>query len=167
VLAERGYKFSMGPGPMLFEISDDGTVIDLVPFYPEFLVTSVSRSIRDYYITSYRDRFFLQPPNWFKVYIGLEGLYHMPITLWFLKALPNEDPLLPLHLLVFALETGITTLTCLVEMLSWEGYTKEEVGRLSTLYGPYLGFGTLIWRPGRSGTDVWQLCSWVWTRSCG
>jgi len=52
-----------------------------------------------------------------------------------------DDALVPLHLLAFALETALTTLTCAVEMVSWEGYTKEEVGRLCGLYLPYLGLG--------------------------
>ena len=117
------------------------TVIDLVPFYPKTLVPRFSQTIRDFYITSYRDRFFIEPSNWFKMYIALEGLYHLPITLWMLQALPKDDPMLPLHLLIFSLETGITTLTCLVEMLSWNGYTSQEIVRLSTLYGPYLAFG--------------------------
>ncbi|RMZ85303.1 hypothetical protein DV738_g112, partial [Chaetothyriales sp. CBS 135597] len=115
-------------------------LIDLVPFYPSALVPAVSQSIRKFYIETYRDRFFIAPPNWFRVYIGLEGVYHLPVTIWMLRALPNNDPMLPLQLLIFALETSLTTLTCLVEMLSWEGYTSEEVTRLTMLYGPYLGF---------------------------
>ena len=132
-------------------------VIDLVPFYPKTLVPPISQTIREFYITTYRDRFFIEPSNWFKVYIGLEGLYHLPITLWMLQALPKDDPMLPLHLLVFAMETGITTLTCLVEMLSWEGYTSQEVMRLGTLYGPYLAFGECSIQQEDAMLTDWQL----------
>jgi EXPERA (EXPanded EBP superfamily) len=45
------------------------------------------------------------------------------------------------NLLVFGIETAVTTLTCLVEMLSWQGYTNEELGRLCSLYVPYLVVG--------------------------
>ena len=45
--------------------------------------------MRKYYIETYRDRFFVQPPPWFKVYVFLEGLYHLPISLWMLGALVN------------------------------------------------------------------------------
>ncbi|RMZ79251.1 hypothetical protein DV737_g3517, partial [Chaetothyriales sp. CBS 132003] len=121
-------------------------LIDLVPFYPSALVPAISQTIRKFYIESYRDRFFIAPPNWFRVYLGLEGVYHLPITIWMLRALPNDHPMLPLQLLIFALETSLTTLTCLVEMLSWEGYASEEVTRLTLLYGPYLGFGELPYR---------------------
>lgn len=46
-----------------------------------------------------------------------------------------------MNLLVFGVETAVTTLTCLVEMLSWQGYTNEELGRLCSLYVPYLVVG--------------------------
>ncbi|RMZ92756.1 hypothetical protein DV736_g64, partial [Chaetothyriales sp. CBS 134916] len=118
--------------------------IDLVPFYPSALVPAISKKIRQSYIESYRDRFFIAPPSWFRVYIGLEGVYHLPITIWMLRALPNDHPMLPLQLLIFALETSLTTLTCLVDMLSWEGYASEELTRLTMLYGPYLGFGIVM-----------------------
>jgi hypothetical protein len=116
-------------------------VIDLVPFYPDALVLPLSKTIREFYITTYRDRFFVEPPSWFKGYLALEALYHIPATLWFLQALPKDDQLVPLHLLIFALETGITTMTCLVEMLGWEGYNTAEKRSLLSLYGPYLGVG--------------------------
>ena len=119
-------------------------VIDLVPFYPAALVPPISHTLRKFYVSSYRDRFFIVPTNWFRVYAALEGLYHLPATLWMLQALPKADPMVPLHLLVFAMETGVTTLTCLAEMLSWEGYTTQELLSLSTLYGPYLAFGEFI-----------------------
>lgn len=50
----------------------------------------------------------------------------------------QDDALLPLQLLVFALETALTTLTSTLEMLSWEGYTSAEQQRLCGLYLPYL-----------------------------
>lgn len=55
--------------------------------------------------------------------------------------------MIPLQLLAFALETGVTTLTCVVEMLSWEGYTREEQGRLASLYVPYLALGMCLLHP--------------------
>ena len=58
-----------------------------------------------------------------------------------------DHQLLPVHLLVFGVQTGITTLTCLVEMLNWQGYTNEALGRLCSLYVPYLAVGmdSLSW----------------------
>ena len=52
-----------------------------------------------------------------------------------------EHPLVPLVLLVFALQTAVTTATCLMDMVSWEGFSMEKKWRLGGLYGGYLGFG--------------------------
>lgn len=53
----------------------------------------------------------------------------------------QDDPLVPLHLLVFSLEVAVSTLVCTLEMLSWEGYSTDEQKQLSALYMPYLGLG--------------------------
>jgi len=87
----------------------------------------------------------------------LELVYHLPLSLWAIPAIRRsefihgsnrvgwltreDDPLVPLQLLVFALETAVTTLTCTLEMLSWEGYSPEEQTRLCALYVPYLVLG--------------------------
>ena len=51
--------------------------------------------------------------------------------------------MVPLHLLIWSLETGVTTLTCATEMFSWTGYTSEEKTRLAGLYLPYLALGKM------------------------
>lgn len=48
------------------------------------------------------------------------------------------DALVPLVLLVFAVQTAVTTGTCVVDMFSWEGFAGEERIALSQLYVPYL-----------------------------
>jgi cytochrome c oxidase subunit IV len=45
---------------------------------------------------------------------------------------------LAIHLLIFGVATTITTLTCLVDMLSWPGYSRREHINLCSLYVPYL-----------------------------
>jgi hypothetical protein len=70
----------------------------------------------------------------------LELLFHLPFTLWAIPALLRNDPRLPLGLLVFSLETVLTTLTCMVEMLSWQELTPVQRGLqgLGGMYGGYL-----------------------------
>jgi hypothetical protein len=51
---------------------------------------------------------------------------------------------LALNLLIFGIQTALTTFTALVEMLSWEGYTMGEQLRLSSLYGPYLALAVVM-----------------------
>ncbi len=52
-----------------------------------------------------------------------------------------DDPSLPIHLLVFAIQAGMTTLTCIADYLAWEDFGLQEKGRLGLLYVPYLALG--------------------------
>jgi hypothetical protein len=49
----------------------------------------------------------------------------------------SENPLVPLHQLLFSVQTAVTTLTCVVEMFSWQ-YTKFEEIKLCTIYSLYI-----------------------------
>lgn len=70
-------------------------------------------------------------------------VYHLPLTLWAIPALLRNDPRVPLALLVFGLETSLTTLVCLAEMLSWEELSAAQrgLGGLGGMYGGYLATG--------------------------
>lgn len=62
--------------------------VDLVPLYPQSLTPTFVSALRDYYIATYSDRFFSpQAPAWFRVYIWMEALYHIPLSIWALKGL--------------------------------------------------------------------------------
>lgn len=103
-------------------------------------------TLRTYYYTTHGDRFFsptTAPPPWFPVFTFLELVYHLPLTLWVIPALLRADPRVPLALLVFGLETSITTLVCLAEMLSWEELSPVQRGvqGLGGMYGGYLAVG--------------------------
>jgi len=81
--------------------------------------------------------------SWFPVFTLLELIYHLPLTLWAIPALLRADPRIPLALLVFGLETSLTTLTCFAEMWSWEELTPAQRGLsgLGGMYGGYLALG--------------------------
>ena len=100
-------------------------------------------SVRDWYVSTYGDRFFYNAPAWFPVFTFLELVYHLPVTLWAIPALLRNDPRVPLALLVFGLETSLTTLVCLCEMLSWEELSAAQRGLqgLGGMYGGYLAAG--------------------------
>ncbi|ETI27416.1 hypothetical protein G647_09606 [Cladophialophora carrionii CBS 160.54] len=74
----------------------------------------------------------------------LELVYHVPVSLWLGWGLWNEHPLVPLNLLVFALEVAITTLTCLADISSWKTYTSAQKNDLYSLYVPYLILACLM-----------------------
>jgi hypothetical protein len=43
--------------------------------------------------------------------------------------------------LIWSIETALTTLVCVVDVLNWPGYSKSEVLALQQLYVPYLLLG--------------------------
>ncbi|KAG9965108.1 hypothetical protein KCU61_g1985, partial [Aureobasidium melanogenum] len=118
--------------------------VDLTPLYPAALKPAFMTNLRTWYITTYRDQFFSSPPAWFDTYIWLEALYHVPLSFWAVPALLRDDPKVPLHLLVFALEAGLTTLTCITDYLSWSGYSNNEKIELGKLYVPYLALAIFM-----------------------
>lgn len=53
-----------------------------------------------------------------------------------------DHPLVPVHLLVWAVHSFVTTMTCLVDVWSWTDRTSEQKTAITGLYGPYVLFGT-------------------------
>lgn len=58
-------------------------LVDTVPLQPAFLRSDLSLRLREYYVATYRDKFFEGPvPTWFSVFIWIELLYHVPVSVW-------------------------------------------------------------------------------------
>ncbi|KAJ9256489.1 hypothetical protein DTO207G8_2492 [Paecilomyces variotii] len=112
-------------------------MVDIVPFYPIAIRSDVLVNIRQFYIETFRDKFFETPPNWFMFFLAMELVYHLPLSIWAVGALIREDPLVPVHLLIWAVQSFITTMTSLVDVWSWTDRTTDEKYNITTLYGPY------------------------------
>ncbi|KAF1982689.1 hypothetical protein K402DRAFT_362573 [Aulographum hederae CBS 113979] len=119
-------------------------VVDLTPLYPAAVKPGWLYDLRAYHVATYKDRFFVEPPAWFNTYIWMEALYHIPLSLWAIPAILRDDTKLPLHLLVFACQTALTTLTCIAEAMSWEGFTSEDKLNLASLYVPYFALAVFM-----------------------
>ncbi|KAL4975273.1 transmembrane protein 6/97 [Aspergillus desertorum] len=120
-------------------------LVDAVPVLPGLLDNAISRQLRDFYIATYRDKFFEgSVPAWFTSYTWMEIFYHVPLSIWALGALLRNDPLVPVHLLVFGFQSFLTSWTCLVEVWSWGDRTIVEKQNLTTLYGPYVALGAFM-----------------------
>jgi len=63
--------------------------VDLTPLYPAFVHASLPflGRIRAWYVATYRDRFFVAPPGWFRMFIWMEAGMHVPLSLWMVGAL--------------------------------------------------------------------------------
>ncbi|KAM5456691.1 hypothetical protein MaudCBS49596_000932 [Microsporum audouinii] len=119
-------------------------MVDLVPLYPLALKPAFLDDIRSFYINTYQDKFFIDPPAWFGSYLAMELVYHVPASVINASKLLNNDSSAPLHVLVWAIQTFITTLTCVVEVWSWIDRTTDQKMNISLLYVPYMIFGKLI-----------------------
>jgi len=51
--------------------------------------------------------------------------------------------MVPVHLLIYAVQTGVTTLTCVMDYVSWDVPMKVKVD-LGGLYGPYLALSMIM-----------------------
>ncbi|OCK79314.1 hypothetical protein K432DRAFT_383163 [Lepidopterella palustris CBS 459.81] len=136
-------------------------IVDLTPLYPSSVKPAFMLAIREFYITTYRDQFFVAPPTWFNVYMWMEALYHVPLSVWAIGALIRDDPKLPLHLLLFATQTGLTTLTCIADYLSWPSFSLDEKLKLGGLYVPYLFLAVFM------GVDMYARLDKVVSRAAG
>ncbi|KAF7195284.1 Sigma intracellular receptor 2 [Pseudocercospora fuligena] len=113
--------------------------VDIYPLYPSYLVPKFMTDLRTWYIATYNDQFFVKPPAWFTLYIWMELIYHIPLSLYAVQALwSNTDPKIPIHLLIYAIQTAVTTATCIADYMSWGGHTSEQKLELGKLYVPYL-----------------------------
>ncbi|KIX93579.1 uncharacterized protein Z520_10757 [Fonsecaea multimorphosa CBS 102226] len=119
-------------------------LVDLASLLPPFLVSPLSHTLRAYQLERFQDQFFVNPPRWFTAYMWIEALYHVPISLWMVWGILNDHPLVPLHLLIFSLEVAVTTLTCVVDISAWAGYTSAQKSDLYGLYVPYLVLACLM-----------------------
>lgn len=59
----------------------------------------------------------------------------------------SDDPRVPVHLLVYAVQTALTTATCIADYMSWSDYLNSQKIELGKLYVPYLALCTLPLAP--------------------
>lgn len=53
-------------------------------------------------------------------------------------SLPPDDPKVPIALLIYAVQTAVTTITCIADYMSWSDFSATEKLELGKLYMPYL-----------------------------
>lgn len=62
-------------------------MVDVVPFYPEAVRPDILVDIRQFYVETFRDKFFESPPDWFMFFLAMEVIYHLPLSIWAVGAL--------------------------------------------------------------------------------
>jgi hypothetical protein len=121
--------------------ADDAVVVDLYPLYPEWLIPEWMINLRAFYVLQYKDQNFLNPSPAFSLFIWLEGLYHLPLSIWATFAIWQDNPKVPIQLLIFAVEVAVSTGACIADAISWTNVSLDEKIQLGTLYLPYLALG--------------------------
>ncbi|PGG95095.1 hypothetical protein AJ79_10269 [Helicocarpus griseus UAMH5409] len=119
-------------------------VVDITPLYPVSIKPAFLDQIRRFYIDTYQDKFFTEPTTWGRGYIIMEAAYHLPLSIWAVGAILRDEPIVPVHLLVFSMQTFITTLTCLLDVWGWTDRSVEQKTTLTYMYGPYAAFAALL-----------------------
>jgi hypothetical protein len=102
---------------------------------------SLSNELLAYQANVYQDRFFAVEIPFFEFFRYMEAAIHVPVSFWAVRALVKGDHKVPLVLLAYALQTVITTATCMYDFSQWEGVAVEAKWHLASLYGPYLLIG--------------------------
>lgn len=135
--------------------------MDLVPLYPTSLWVPpdsplhVLSDLRTYYIETYNDQFFRPPPasipSFFPLFAFLELVFHLPVSLWavraFLRGVSTGRRLsgsAELLLLIYGLETALTTFTCMYEAALWDPAVvsfEQKTVLIGGLYGGYFALG--------------------------
>ncbi|KAI1473778.1 transmembrane protein 6/97 [Daldinia eschscholtzii] len=133
--------------------------VDLVPLYPtSFWVPPSSPlhflyDLRVYYINTYNDQFFAPPPatipSFFPLFAFLELVFHLPVSLWAVRTLfgGKLNGSAELLLLVYGIETVLTTATCMYEAFLWDPAVvtaEQKVVLLCGLYGGYLAIAAIL-----------------------
>ncbi|OBT53146.1 hypothetical protein VE04_07733, partial [Pseudogymnoascus sp. 24MN13] len=113
-------------------------LVDLSPLYPSSLRPALSTKLLAYQAEVYQDRFFAIEIPFFEFFRYMEAVIHLPVSFWAIRALVNADHKVPLVLFAYALQTVITTATCMYDFSQWEGVAVEAKWHLASLYGPYL-----------------------------
>ncbi|KAF7163598.1 hypothetical protein CNMCM5623_008447 [Aspergillus felis] len=119
-------------------------LVDAVTFLPTFLQTNIGLQLRDFYIATYQDKFAEAAPPWYAAFVVMELFYQTPLSIWAIPALIRDNAMVPVHLLVFGMQVFVTTLTCLVQVWSWEDRTVAQKQSITMLYGPYLALGAFM-----------------------
>ena len=117
--------------------------MDLVPLYPPSLVPQALLQLRAWYIEGFSDPLFTAPPTFFQWYIVAEAVYHLPLSVWAIPALLRDDAMFSVLLLTWAVQTAVTTATCLVHVMSVEDLGWDAKRGLAGLYGTYIAIGEL------------------------
>lgn len=63
--------------------------MDLIPLWPKAILPTILRDNHAWYLKTFNDQLMIKFEPWFASFVTIEALYQLPMTLWFLFALPK------------------------------------------------------------------------------
>lgn len=134
------------------------TVMDLIPLWPKAILPTILANNHAWYLATFNDQLMIKFEPWFASFVTLEALYQLPMTLWFLFALPKgisfpqlirhyperswlgfvaDDQKLTVHLLVYGVVGLMTTTTSCVAIYMEKDMSQMEKNVLLGFYSPF------------------------------
>jgi hypothetical protein len=67
--------------------------MDMQAIYPQHLIPTFMNNLRDFYVGTYKDQFYVMEPApaFFQAFLWMELLYEVPVMVWALGALWNSE----------------------------------------------------------------------------
>ncbi|OJD24151.1 hypothetical protein ACJ73_04486 [Blastomyces percursus] len=118
--------------------------IDFVPFYPAGLFPQWATAVHDFYVNNYNDPLYVKDPPFFQLFVAIEVLYSVPLSLWAIRGLIQDNRMLPLYLLPLATHLVLSTVICFVEVWNTQDWPAEDINK--NLPG-YIGFFVIVIYP--------------------
>ncbi|KAG9233116.1 hypothetical protein BJ875DRAFT_505558 [Amylocarpus encephaloides] len=132
-----------------------GIVLDFVPYYP-IALPSWATFAYDFYIREFNDPLYAKDPPFFQLFLVLECIYLVPMSIMGIRVLIKDTPLAPVHLLVYSTYIFTTTFVCLWEVICTEDWPQETINKNIPGYVSFLFIAAIMWVDmfGRLGTTL-------------
>lgn len=130
--------------------------MDLIPLWPKAILPTILAQNHAWYLNTFNDQLIIKFEPWFASFFAIEAFYQLPMTLWFLFALPKgmytfhrpirilpdsvivaDNPKLTVHMLVYGAVGLVTTTTCCAAIYTEKDMSQMEKNLVLSFYSPF------------------------------
>lgn len=130
--------------------------MDLIPLWPKAILPTILAQNHAWYLNTFNDQLIIKFEPWFASFFAIEAFYQLPMTLWFLFALPKgmyifhrlirilpdlvivaDNPKLTVHMLVYGAVGLVTTTTCCAAIYTEKDMSQMEKNVVLGFYSPF------------------------------
>ncbi|KAH6674870.1 transmembrane protein 6/97 [Halenospora varia] len=99
----------------------------------------------DWFKAEYNDPLYTRDPPFFKLFIIVEAVYLLPMSLWCIRGLVKDSKMVPLHLLVLSTHIVSSTAVCGVEMYYTKDWPQEYLDKNLPGYVIFGALSAVMW----------------------